>query len=416
MDISTTAVPSFFERPGVRVSQVPVGAAGLSVPLGIETVHNPQAGIAGAYGAWGESYDNNALPDLIAERLGEPLAEHERMHLDELGFLHRHHVPVLNPAEQVELEVTVGAQFVRQAALANGWEPGEVDAVLIGSSSPVCPDYTVRVCAQAGIRPEALKVSLHKACDGSVGGLHLALNPQLTLPGLGSLAPRLLGKKVLVGGIEGLSRFLQGSRDKNAWQLFGNAAGVIGLVPGRSLQFLVGNAYAVFDEEGLLQVRMDYPYAGAGVTGAPLLDLRQESKTHWRISGRQHEPADGSSVIMAGPMGMVKLFVRSGAQVVRDLYAAYQAYLGEHNSRHEIAVAIVHHANFKINKLLEKNLNKEGVQFPMPWLLSEFGNVSAASNMIAFLRALPQMHPGQHVLVDGFGAGTYYDALVFEIK
>ena len=72
-------------------------------------------------------------------------------------------------------------------------------------------------------------------------------------------------------------------------------------------------------------------------------------------------------------------------------------------------------ARIKINKLLEKNLNKEGVAFPMPWLLSEFGNVSAASNMIAFLRALPQMQPGQHVLVDGFGAGTYYDALVIQV-
>jgi len=47
----------------------------------------------------------------------------------------------------------------------------------------------------------------------------------------------------------------------------------------------------------------------------------------------------------------------------------------------------------------------------MPWLLSEFGNVSAASNMIAFLRQLPHIHRGDHVLFDGFGAGTYYDVL-----
>ena len=72
-------------------------------------------------------------------------------------------------------------------------------------------------------------------------------------------------------------------------------------------------------------------------------------------------------------------------------------------------------ARIKINKLLEKNLLKEGVQFPMPWLLSEFGNVSAASNMIAFLRQLPQLHTGDHVMLDGFGAGTYYDTLVVEI-
>ncbi len=78
-------------------------------------------------------------------------------------------------------------------------------------------------------------------------------------------------------------------------------------------------------------------------------------------------------------------------------------------------MAIVHHANLKINKLKEKHLNNEGLTMPMPWLLTEFGNVSAASNMIAFLKQLPQMRPGDHVLIDGFGAGTYYDSLVVSL-
>jgi 3-oxoacyl-[acyl-carrier-protein] synthase III len=51
----------------------------------------------------------------------------------------------------------------------------------------------------------------------------------------------------------------------------------------------------------------------------------------------------------------------------------------------------------------------------MPWVLSEFGNVSAASNMIAFLRKLTSLKPGDHVLFDSFGAGTYYDALAVEL-
>ncbi|MFO3797105.1 MAG: 3-oxoacyl-[acyl-carrier-protein] synthase III C-terminal domain-containing protein, partial [Anaerolineales bacterium] len=68
-----------------------------------------------------------------------------------------------------------------------------------------------------------------------------------------------------------------------------------------------------------------------------------------------------------------------------------------------------------INKLKEKYLNKEGIQFPMPWLLSEFGNVSAASAMIALLRELPQIRPGEHILIDGFGAGSYYDVLTVAI-
>jgi 3-oxoacyl-[acyl-carrier-protein] synthase III len=80
-----------------------------------------------------------------------------------------------------------------------------------------------------------------------------------------------------------------------------------------------------------------------------------------------------------------------------------------------LAVAIVHHANYKINKLKEKHLQNEGITLRMPWVVSEFGNVSAASNMIAFLRELPNMKPSDHILIDGFGAGTYYDAFAVEL-
>jgi 3-oxoacyl-[acyl-carrier-protein] synthase III len=81
----------------------------------------------------------------------------------------------------------------------------------------------------------------------------------------------------------------------------------------------------------------------------------------------------------------------------------------------EITVAIVHHANLKINRLKAKRLRDSGINLPMPWVLSEFGNVSAASNMIAFLRKLPGIKPGDHILFDGFGAGTYYDAFAVSL-
>jgi 3-oxoacyl-[acyl-carrier-protein] synthase III len=51
----------------------------------------------------------------------------------------------------------------------------------------------------------------------------------------------------------------------------------------------------------------------------------------------------------------------------------------------------------------------------MPWVIQEFGNVSAASNMIAFLRELPSFKPGDHIMIDGFGAGTYYDVFVVSL-
>jgi len=108
--------------------------------------------------------------------------------------------------------------------------------------------------------------------------------------------------------------------------------------------------------------------------------------------------------------------VRTGVQVVTDVYQAYQDLMQKMNMPDKsIAVAIVHHANYKINKLKAKHLQKLGISFPMPWLISDFGNVSAASNMIAFLRQLPNLKPGDHVLFDGFGAGTYYDVLAISL-
>ena len=65
-----------------------------------------------------------------------------------------------------------------------------------------------------------------------------------------------------------------------------------------------------------------------------------------------------------------------------------------------------------INKEKEKHLQREGINIALPWVLRDFGNISAASTIIALLRHLPNLKLDDHVLIDGFGAGTYYDTLV----
>jgi 3-oxoacyl-[acyl-carrier-protein] synthase III len=411
-ETAITTIEPFFNQSGVELIEIPVGEG---VPLGIQQVTNPQIGIGGAYGTWGEGYDNQALPALIEHRLGAPLQEQDRITLSPLGFDYRHHIAELSPQEHLEVELAVGEYFLRQAAQACGWEPGEVEGVLIGNSGPVADDYTVQIARRAGIPESAWKVSMHKACDGSVGSLHMALNPGLEIyNGLGiNLARELEGKKVLVGGIEGLSRFVEFSQDANAMQLFGNGAGVIGVIPGETMQFLVGKTHEVFDEDGVLAVHMYYPHSGQRHMDQTNVETSLAGARHIRVAGLMNEPADGRPVVMAGPMGMVKLFVRTGVVVVSDLYRSYRELMSNRGTpEKEIDMVVVHHANYKINKLLEKQLQGSGINLEMPWVLSEFGNVSAASNMIAFLRQLPGMKPGDHILIDGFGAGTYYDVLV----
>jgi 3-oxoacyl-[acyl-carrier-protein] synthase III len=403
---------SFYERPNVKLDTIQIGGG---MPFGIEQVSNKELGIGGAYGAWGKSYNNANLPEFVASRMGRSLNDNDQLELGDLGFVNRHHVPILTQEENHQLELEVGTRLIQEAAQSNGWKPSEVEGLLVGMSGPITNDYLSEIAQRAGIPDDALKVSVHKACDGSVGALNLALDPELAEPGQVNIAEELRGKKILVGGIEGLSRFLGMSQDRNALQLFGNGFGMIGLIPGKTIKFLVGKSMEVFDNEGLLKVRMVYPHSGLKAI-SKLVDVVQERASYIRVAGLMHEPEDDSNISMAGMMGMVKLFVRSGVQAVTDVFSSYQKLMEKLGTpEKKLAVAIVHHANYKINKLKEKQLLKEGISFPMPWLLKDFGNVSAASNMIAFLRQLPQIKPGDHVLFDGFGAGTYYDVLAVEL-
>ncbi len=414
--VETTTTTSFYDRSGVEKSIIPVAGG---IPFGMERVTNSSVGIGGVYGTWGASYDNESLPAFLEQRLGHPLQANEKLNLSELGFLNRQHTPLtLTPEEHIQLEVEVGTKFLIEAIKACNWLPSEVEAVLIGMSAPLSEDYLNLITKAAGIPESALKVAIHKACDGSTSSLHLALNPELpeNLQLDQNIAESLYGKKVLVGGIEGLSRFVGTSHDANALQLFGNAAGIVGVIPGKTMKFLAGRSREVFDDDGVLQVAMYYPHSRQKTDGGYNVDVTEPSEHNIRVAGLMHEPHDGSSISMAGPMGMVKLFVRTGVQVVTDVYVAYQKKLEELGMVGKtLAVAIVHHANYKINKLKEKQLLGGGISLPMPWLLSEFGNVSAASNMIAFLRELPNLKPLDHILIDGFGAGTYYDTLAVEL-
>jgi hypothetical protein len=70
-----TGTRSFFEQPQVQMQQIPVGKG---VPLGIEVVSNPKVGIGGAYGTWGDGIDNQHLPALIEQLIGQPLDEQRK--------------------------------------------------------------------------------------------------------------------------------------------------------------------------------------------------------------------------------------------------------------------------------------------------------------------------------------------------
>ena len=405
----------FYQQPGLELINIPVHGG---IPLGIKSVANSQIGIAGAYGTWGFCAENSDLRELVEGLLGEPLPEKLVIDPGPLGFYSRHILPEMSPEEHQEVELTAGAQFLRAAARANNWEVGEVEALLVGISGPVVLDHLEQIAERAGIPDSALKVTVHKACDGGVGAFHLALNSRLGFnSGVNrNLADELYGRKILVGGIEGFYRFVGESRDPNAMQIFGNGAGIFGVIPGQDVRFLVGNTHEVYDEKGTLAAKMYYPHSRRKTNGNSNIEITQAAPNRVRVAGLMNEPANGAPIAMDGMIGMVKLFVRSGVQVVRQTYRDYQDYLKRKGLTGKgLRVTIAHHANLKINQLKQKTLREDGIDLDMPWLLPEFGNVSAASPIMAFLRFLPELLPGDHVMIDGFGAGTYYDVIVVEM-
>src|SRR5512146_2953864 len=117
-------VTSFFEEAGVEKTTIPVGDG---VPFGVKRVTNEQVGIGGAYGTWGDSYDNEAMSGFLEKHLGQPVPDKERLNLAELGFRSRHHIPPITDEQNVDVEVQVGARLLREAMQACGWEPREVD-------------------------------------------------------------------------------------------------------------------------------------------------------------------------------------------------------------------------------------------------------------------------------------------------
>ena len=75
------------------------------------------------------------------------------MNISELGFVSQHHIPKLTEQDDLDLEVEVGARFLRQAAAACHWEPSEYKVFL---SAPADRLWTIMLNKFPGL-PAFLK-------------------------------------------------------------------------------------------------------------------------------------------------------------------------------------------------------------------------------------------------------------------
>lgn len=364
----------------------------------------PEIGLGGEYAGWGVMLSNDQLPAYLENFLGRKLAASETLELSSKGFDSRFLTLHFSLEGQKEVEIAVGERLVAGALQANNWNPEEVDALFIGTSIPTHPHYTVEIAQRVGIPEKTPKVSVHTACDSSMRALNLALSTR-----------NLQGKKVLIGGIENLSRGLIGTKDTQALQLFGNAGAVIGIVPGESLVPVVSRSATIYDEEGALQVAMAYDVPKGDL---PAMDYFPD-ENHIVIAGKLPEPEDGSSIKMKDNRGMLKLFGYNTADIVAQTLNQFKSRTGASgNPDGWFDGVVMHHANYKIAESQSRRLERaHGLKLDLTkhFVVREFGNVSAASPMISWLKQVDKMKEGTRWLFVGYGAGGYYDTLVAEV-
>jgi len=96
-------------------------------------------------------------------------------------------------------------------------------------SLPLREDYGRPHRGAAGIPDSALKVSVTRPVT-ALGALNLAMNPDLPRTGVASVTCGGVVRRAAGGGNRGAEPVMLRTRDRQALQLFGNGAGIFGVI------------------------------------------------------------------------------------------------------------------------------------------------------------------------------------------
>jgi 3-oxoacyl-[acyl-carrier-protein] synthase III len=264
----------------------------------------------------------------------------------------------LAPGERLADLATAAAE---QALERGGVEPGELDAVIVGTTSPddMSPHAAAAVAGALGTHAAAIDVSA--ACTGFLASLQHAT----------ALLESGRAGHVLVIGADGLSRFLD-HHDRGSAMLFGDGAGaaVLTAVEGRS-------------GIGPIVLRSD-------AAGNELIRLRRGGRIEM----------EGRAVYRAA----VELLPSVAREAMRAAAVRPE----------EIDLFVFHQANGRILRAVAEDLGLDGDRVVDD--VHRYANTSAGTIPISLATADAEgrIAPGDRVLLAAFGAGLVYGATVIE--
>ncbi len=274
-----------------------------------------------------------------------------------------------------ESSSSLGAAAARNALASAELQPGDLDLVIVGTSTPdgMFPATASRVQDAIGAR-NAGAFDVNAACSGFLAALSTGMQ---FIAGGGA-------QRVLVVGAETMSRILDWT-DRNTCVLFGDGAGAVVLERGEA------------GAPGALEsfvLRSDGSLASLLYCGGPAAPA---------ILGPPADPVivmDGRNVFRQAVTAMSQ----AAAEAVRKAGLTVA----------DIALCVPHQANIRIIDAVARNL---GLPTERVFLnLDRYGNTSSASIPIALSEATAagRLRPGDHLLMLAFGGGLSWGAMVVE--
>jgi 3-oxoacyl-[acyl-carrier-protein] synthase-3 len=271
-----------------------------------------------------------------------------------------------------DLAARAGTRALERAHIS----PGDVDLLIVATSSPDMLFPSTACLAQAKMGLTCPAFDLNAACTGFIYALQVAT----------SAIESGRARTVLVIGAEVLTRLLDFT-DRTTCILFGDGAGAVVL--------------SASDEPGVLGVHL-----GADGTGADLLSIRAGGSaapcTIDRIAaGEQYMQMNGNEVF--------KFAVRAIPKVTQ------QALTESHLTVADVDWLVPHQANQRITDTVGERLG-----IPHERVVSniaETGNTSTASIPLALdaLYTAGSLHAGDVLALVGFGAGLTFGAAIVRL-
>lgn len=309
--------------------------------------------------------------------------------IDKKGILNPDIMAPVFPARKLGEELSIMAQMGLDAlnqALANaGLDGAELDGIICACSNfqRVYPAIAIEIQQAVGMTG-GFAYDMNVACSAATFGIAQAK----------ALIESGMAKKVAVINIEITSAHLNW-RNRDSHFIFGDIAAatiIEGLDKPKGYEILSSKMWTQFSAN----IKNEYGFMDRSEYLAKGLPIHHDIK----------EPV------------MDKLFLQEGRKVFREVCPAVSEHISTHLSDNRISTDSVkrlwlHQANINmIDLILRTVMGKDADKAIAPIAISEYGNTSSASPMVAFHEHQDGVSSGDLAVICSFGAGYSIGSLI----